>query len=121
MRAQKAEGKTMPCYTVQTLSVEFQLKHADMLMKAAKTLGINARLVGNYLTLDYDIQIDLKRGQASYRERNKQKATETLNLLKKQYSIEAISVAATRSGWNKQQLARLNAKRKVNRMTITRR
>ena len=75
----------------------------------------------NFETIDGYITIDLREGAASYRERDKTRATEQLNLLKRQYSIEAISTAAKRTGWNRQQLARLNAKRKTNRLTITRR
>ena len=111
----------MPCYTVQTLSVEFTAKHADMLAKAAKSLGMRVNSYSNYIIIDNYITIDLREGAASYRERDRSRASEQLNLLKRQYSIEAISTAATRTGWNKQQLARLNAKRKTNKLTITRR
>lgn len=111
----------MPCYTVQTVSVEFTMKHKDRVFDAARQLGLNVRhRAGSNLAFVGEVQIDFFRQKAHYDESDTT-AAEQVNLLRKQYSINAIKDAATKAGWNKAQVARLSANRKINKLTITRR
>ena len=111
----------MPCYEVNTLTVEFQAKHVDLLESAARSLGMSFTKLRSGLVFVDEITIDLTSGEATYQSRKSATAQEKLNLLKRQYSVEAIKTAATRTGWSKEQVARLNARRRVNKVTVSRR
>lgn len=88
----------MPCYTVQTMSVEFQAKHADLLTDAIKALGWGLRQRGNTYYVDTPngaIAIDLDRQQAELRPEQQDR----LNELKRAYSTQAIKRVAALKKW----------------------
>ncbi len=100
----------MPCYEVQTMSVEFVAKHRDLLEKALKALNFNYTIKGDTLVIDHEITIDLKAekavitytntGMSANGVKDKTRLQEKLNSLKRGYSMEAIKKAAYMNGWS---------------------
>lgn len=87
----------MPCYQVNTTTVEFKQRHKDLLVKALEDLGWYAEWQGNRVTIpDYDLSIDLDgrtaKVDAAYVGR--------VNELKVAYSRQAVRKAARRVGWS---------------------
>lgn len=86
----------MPCYTVQTLSVEFKAKHTDLLLEAAESLGLNCEIKGHIASIDYGaIKINLETQQAEYKSYHQN----TLNNLKVAYSTKAVEKVAQKRKW----------------------
>jgi hypothetical protein len=91
----------MPCYQVQTVSVEFKIAHADLLVKATTALGW--AVVGTQATRmvicpkdSYStMTIDLATGKAIIELADQSR----LNELKRAYSQQAIKLAANLNGW----------------------
>jgi hypothetical protein len=89
----------MPCWQVQTVSVEFQVKHLDLLAKAAASLGYDYSRVGNLITLTAPrdtININLSASTATASNQ------QAVNKLKQAYSLEALKVASKLGGWQLQ-------------------
>ena len=89
----------MPCWEVRTMSVEFKAKHLALLWKAVKALGwIYEGTVGGLrvrTSARDSFEIDLAAGKAEIRAEQQR----SLNLLKQQYSKEALKRAARLRGW----------------------
>ena len=86
----------MPCYQVQTVSVEFKVAHVDMLYKAAENLGYSWTKNENQIILTSAgsvIAVDLTRGTAEARDQR------LVNELKRAYSQQALKLAAKLGGW----------------------
>lgn len=94
----------MPCWEVQTMSVEFVAKHIDLLEKALQAAKFKYTINGNIVTIDNGaIKIDLKAEKAEIQYSygtSKNKLQEKLNVLKKAYSVEALKKAALMNGWS---------------------
>ncbi|NLE38093.1 MAG: hypothetical protein GX621_08730 [Pirellulaceae bacterium] len=86
----------MPCYQVQTVSVEFKAKNRALLDAALDAIGATAftRYDGT-LMLDTGIVLDLERGTATIQEGQQYQ----LNALKRAYAAEALKQAAKQNGW----------------------
>lgn len=90
----------MPCYQVQTVSVEFHVAHVDLLEQAVRSLGWSSVVsadrrrwtVGPYMQ---SIAIDLDAGKADVRIDQRI----YLNQLKRAYSQQAVKLAAKLGGW----------------------
>ena len=92
----------MPCYQVQSVSVEFHVAHRDLLDKAIKALGWNAHVNGTDYTICTDLTsrnllLNLATGKATVYDG--QVGVNKLNALKRAYSQEAIKLAAKLGGW----------------------
>ena len=86
----------MPCYTIQTLSVEFKAKHTDLLIEAAKSLGLNCEIMGSSVSIDYgSIKLNLETQQAEY----KSYSQATMDKLKVAYSTKAVEKVAQKRKW----------------------
>lgn len=92
----------MPCWQVQSMSVQFRAEHADLLKKTLDNLGWHYRYDEKSKKLsinphsDWDrIDIDLVNGVAKLRERVQGK----LNELKRAYSATALEVVADKRNW----------------------
>lgn len=90
----------MPCYQVQTVSVEFKIAHRDLLDKALKTLGWAFVNNGQHYTIclsptSRNILLDLGTGKATLNNDQQGK----LNELKQAYAMEAIKLATQSVGW----------------------
>ena len=84
----------MPCYTIQTLSVEFKAKHTDLLIEAAKSLGMKVEARGDTISIDYGtIVVNLVTQQAKYSNQS------DLNQLKVAYSTKAVEKVAQKRKW----------------------
>lgn len=85
----------MPCYTVNLVSVQFQVKHLDLLKQAATKLGLSVYERGTTIvlgTMEYNTTTEQIRGRQ-----------EQINLLKREYSETAVKAAAKKHGWSLQQ------------------
>ncbi len=86
----------MPCYTVNEVSVAFQVGYVDLLQKAATSLGYSWNRVGNVVTLSSIgsvVKVDLAAGRALAVDQG------LVNELKRAYSQQAIKLAAKLGGW----------------------
>ena len=89
----------MPCYQVNTVSLDFQAGDLALLQKAAKVLGLTI--------LDLSSagrQVRDRRGNASLRDNKaicRPEDVATLNKLRVQYSREIVGHAALKLGWQK--------------------
>jgi len=86
----------MPCWEVQSLSVEFHAEHLDLLKAALKALGISFTATADGLLLGNGMTLDLKSGRATLDAAQQQQ----LNAIKREYSRQAIKRAALRNRWN---------------------
>ena len=89
----------MPCYQVNTMSVQFSAKHLDVLKRAVDALGWGmATYGGSVVTVfcdNYSMTIDMAKGQATI----PAEAQSALNQLKVAYSQQALKKAAKAKGW----------------------
>jgi len=97
----------MPCWQVQTVSVEFHAKHGELLEKAIKALGWSSTKLERGYLVDCggwsSIEINLVTGKANIDSNQQNK----LNLLKQEYSKQAINMVAKLSGWQNRKLTGL--------------
>lgn len=90
----------MPCWEVQTTSIEFKAEHLPVLKRALDSLKLPYTVAGAIVTVNpgndwTQIRIDLTAGQAKYRPQ----CQDTLNRIKRAYSLESIKTAAKQKGW----------------------
>lgn len=90
----------MPCYTVQTMSVEFKAEHLDLLGKAITALGWKVSATSNNWwsvqpTGATPFTIDFKAQKAVIVSSQQAK----LNELKRAYSMEALKRVAVKNRW----------------------
>ena len=83
----------MPCYQINLVSVEFNVKSIDLLKRAAESLQMTFRQYGDTTVMIGGIEIDLKTKKATFAAYSGQAS---LNALKKQYAVEAIKEVASR-------------------------
>ncbi len=86
----------MPCYTIRTLSVEFKAKHEDLLLEAAKSLGMYCEIRDGVAIIDLGaIRVNLETQQAEYNALRQG----DLNRLKVAYSTKAVEKVAQKRKW----------------------
>lgn len=90
----------MPCWQVQSYSVEFNSKRPDLLEAALRSLKLTHRVRGSVVSInpesDWDrIDIDLSTGQAKLRPEYQS----TLNSVKRAYSSVVVREVAKVKGW----------------------
>ena len=96
----------MPCYQVNTLSLDFQALDLGLLRKAAAVLGLEVRAVGTPLSIT-ERRLVVERGGTLVATLAGNKATcsqanvATVNKLRVQYSREIVGHAALKLGWQK--------------------
>lgn len=91
----------MPCYTVQTQSVELKTADPELLKLALKALNIKFTEAGKILTLQTTAgQIVLRNGQAEYSSYNADAAQKVVNQIKQAYSREAITKISKKYKFN---------------------
>ena len=78
----------MPCYQMNLISVEFQVKHISILEAAAKALGWAYSQSGRYVVAG-TVKIDMEAGRAETSYRNQ----DAVNRLKQEYSLQAVTKA----------------------------
>ena len=89
----------MPCYQVNTVSLDFQAGHLGLLQKAAHVLGLIVVDDGLGRVLR-----DQRGGDATLRDNKaicRPEHVATLNKLRVQYSREIVGHAALKLGWQK--------------------
>lgn len=97
----------MPCYQVNTISVEFKVKHSDLLRQAIEALGWKMVAIAGgskkptRLSVQYSgyrsLTINMQTGTATFNEG--QGGQKALNKLKKEYSKQAIFKVAKQKKW----------------------
>jgi len=90
----------MPCWTVQTMSVEFQAKHKDLLEKAILKLGWQLKYIDNGKSIvvgepSTSFTIDLANKKATILSSQQSQ----LNRLKQAYSQQAVQKVAQLNKW----------------------
>ena|SRR5438128_6111749 len=91
----------MPCYSVNTVSLDFQAGDLGLLQKAATVLGLEVRDLGS---LGRDLRDRAGNAIATLRDNKavcRPKHVATLNKLRVQYSREIVGHAALKLGWQK--------------------
>ncbi|MCI0640719.1 MAG: hypothetical protein L0Y72_24360 [Gemmataceae bacterium] len=92
----------MPCYQVNTVSLDFQAGDLGLLQKAAAVLGLEVRDLG---TLGRELYDRAGNTIATLRDNKaicRAESVATLNKLRVQYSREIVNHAALKLGWQKQ-------------------
>src|SRR5580698_4339735 len=90
----------MPCYSVNTVSLDFQAGDLGLLQKAAKVLGLEVRVRGNrreIIDRAGNLVATLVGGKATCTQAN----VAIVNKLRVQYSREIVGHAALKLGWQK--------------------
>jgi hypothetical protein len=90
----------MPCYQVNTVSLDFQAGDLALLHKAAAVLGLEVRAVGagrQIVDRSGTLVATLAQGKATCSQAN----VATVNKLRVQYSREIVGHAALKLGWQK--------------------
>lgn len=90
----------MPCYSVNTVSLDFQAGDLGLLKKAATALGLEIRTIGDcreVLDRSGTLVASLVRGKATCSQTN----VAVVNKLRVQYSREIVGHAALKLGWQK--------------------
>ena len=90
----------MPCYSVNTVSLDFQAGDLGLLKKAATALGLEVRAVGDrreILDQSGALVATLVQGKATCSQAN----VAVVNKLRVQYSREIVGHAALKLGWQK--------------------
>ena len=90
----------MPCYQVNTVSLDFQAGDLSLLQKAAAVLGLEVRAAGagrQIVDRSGALVATLAQGKATCSQAN----VATLNKLRVQYSREIVGHAALKLGWQK--------------------
>src|SRR5262249_17823780 len=90
----------MPCYSVNTVSLDFQAGDLTLLQKAAAVLGLEIRTVGDRREL-----LDRRGTPVAKLQKGKATCSQTnvaiVNKLRVQYSREIVSHASLKLGWQK--------------------
>ena len=88
----------MPCYTVNTISVELKAENWQLLSKAASAIGLKVTSVNNgFIRVETpDGAISISDGQATGQQAVVDKWA---NPLRVQYAKTVVREAATRMGW----------------------
>src|SRR5262245_31521170 len=90
----------MPCYSVNTVSLDFQAGDLTLLKKAAASLGLEVRALPDRRELvdrSGKLIATLERGKATCSQTN----VALVNKLRVQYSKEIVSHACLKLGWQK--------------------
>jgi hypothetical protein len=90
----------MPCYSVNTVSLDFQAGDLTLLQKAAAVLGLAVRALGDrreVVDRAGNPVATLVNGKATCSQTN----VATVNKLRVQYSREIVNHAALKLGWQK--------------------
>src|SRR5262249_43818184 len=90
----------MPCYSVNTVSLDFQAGDLALLKKAAVSLGLEVRVLGErreLLDRNGSLIATLEKGKATCSSAN----VAMVNKLRVQYSREIVGHAALKLGWQK--------------------
>ena len=90
----------MPCYSVNTVSLDFQAGDLTLLQKAAATLGLTVRALGDHREIvdrSGNLIATLTQGKATC----SQADVAIVNKLRVQYSREIVGHAALKLGWQK--------------------
>ena len=90
----------MPCYQVNTLSLDFQAGDQGLLRKAAAVLGLEVGAAGTSRQIvdrSGALVATLAQGKATCSQAN----VATVNKLRVQYSREIVGHAALKLGWQK--------------------
>jgi hypothetical protein len=90
----------MPCYSVNTVSLDFQAGELALLQKAAAVLGLQIRSLADrreVVDRSGNLVATLQKGKANFSPAN----AATVNKLRVQYSREIVSHAALKLGWQK--------------------
>jgi hypothetical protein len=90
----------MPCYSVNTVSLDFQAGDLTLLQKAAASLGLTVRALGDRREIvdrNGNLVATLTQGKATCSNAN----VATVNKLRVQYSREIVGHAALKLGWQK--------------------
>lgn len=89
----------MPCYQVNTVSLDFQVGDLGLLQKAAGALGLEVRVIGDRREVIQRGRLvaTLTKDKATCRETD----VATVNKLRVQYSKEIVAHAALKLGWQK--------------------
>lgn len=90
----------MPCYSVNTVSLDFQAGDLELLKKAAALLDLDVRALADRRELmdrSGTLVATLTKGKATCSQAN----VATVNKLRVQYSKEIVSHAALKLGWQK--------------------
>ena len=87
----------MPCYQVQSVSVEFKAANATLLDRAIEDLGWarDWNVAKTFCRLSRGIELDLRNGKATIRPDQQHQ----LNELKRSYSRQAVLLAARQNVW----------------------
>lgn len=92
----------MPCWTVQTMSVQFRSEHLDLLEEALKAEGLRYEVNAEKTVVTINegndwsqIKLDLVAGEAKLRSQ----LQPVLNSLKKAYSMKAVEKLAAKNRW----------------------
>jgi hypothetical protein len=90
----------MPCYQVNTISLDFQAGNLDLLQKAAAVLGLEVRAIADrreVVDRGGNVVATLVGGKATCSQAN----VPIVNKLRVQYSREIVGHAALKLGWMK--------------------
>ena len=90
----------MPCDSVNTVSLDFQAGELSLLQKAATTLGLSVRSLGDrriVLDSNGNLVAAIDQGKATCSQAN----VALVNKLRVQYSREIVGHAALKLGWQK--------------------
>jgi hypothetical protein len=90
----------MPCYSVNTVSLDFQAGDLALLQKAAAVLGLQVRALADrreVVDRSGNLVATLQKDKATCSRAN----VATVNKLRVQYSREIVSHAALKLGWQK--------------------
>ncbi len=90
----------MPCYSVNTVSLDFQAGDLNLLKKAAAALDLEVRTVADrreLLDRNGNVVATLLQGKATCSQAN----VGVVNKLRVQYSREIVGHAALKLGWQK--------------------
>ena len=85
----------MPCWEVNTVSVEFKVKHKEILMTALKNLGYRPVEVTQNIISFNGITVDLDSGLADLRANDQRR----LNEVKQEYSKVIVTLVAKKRKW----------------------
>jgi|GEM_PF-3021802 len=87
----------MPCWTINTVSVEFSAKHVDLILKAAKSIGLSSYYNRESQTIYLDDQIVINLANRTAQVINDN--FDMLNKLKRAYSATVIKIVAKKKKW----------------------
>jgi len=89
----------MPCYQVNTVSLDFQAGNLELLQKAAAVLGLEVRTLADRREIvdRGNVVATLVGGKATCSQAN----VAVVNKLRVQYSREIVGHAALKLGWQK--------------------